>query len=217
MITSLCAPKMSETYFRKTSPSTGYLYSAADNQPRNLTAASQRCFLNSISVILSSHPSTQRLAAKWFSRFKAASKVTLETPKCWATSVFVISGSSSIAAAFLTSDLSSLTLRPPFSTPGTGGNQARHCAFTNQIPFKLCQCSEQMKDQLAACTYGIDVLGQRNKTNSTLFKCGHDLHQVFSDRPNRSSRHTTRESPARSTFRQVSNSGRTLPLPEAFS
>src|SRR5690606_27729476 len=51
---------MSETYFRNTRPRTGYLYVAAETDPRSLSAASQRVRLNSSLVIASPNQLARR-------------------------------------------------------------------------------------------------------------------------------------------------------------
>jgi len=78
----------------------------------------------------------------------------------------VTNGSSSIAAALRT------------SPPRPRCRQSCHRALTDEIPLKLCECTEDVKDESSACIGGVDVLGQRLEPHTTCIKRVDDLDQV---------------------------------------
>jgi hypothetical protein len=67
----------------------------------------------------------------------------------------------------------------------------------NQPPLKLSQRREDMQRQTPRRRRRVQTLGQRSKPNVSLLKLPNRSIRCRSDRPNRSSRHTTIVSPAR--------------------
>jgi hypothetical protein len=75
--------------------------------------------------------------------------------------------------------------------------ETRLCPVPVHIPLELGQRPEDMEDQLAAAGRRVGLLGQALEADAAFVERGHDLDRYLSERPNRSSRQTTRMSPSR--------------------
>ena len=90
-------------------------------------------------------------------------------------------------------------------------------AFADAVTFELSQGGEDMEDELAAGSGGVNGLLEAAEPDPAVGEFGDGVDQVPRERPRRSSFQTTRVSPGRSWSRSWVRVGRSARVPLAVS
>jgi hypothetical protein len=56
----------------------------------------------------------------------------------------------------------------PFSAPCSGSCKAGLCSLPDDIPFKLCECAEDVEDQFSSGCGGVNVFGDAFKADLSI-------------------------------------------------